>query len=53
MRDLVIGIVLLAFCLGSSTVLVFYSRRRIQRISRLKSSTYRDILQDRAKKRDG
>jgi phosphate/sulfate permease len=45
--DIIIGAVIIAFCLGISTGLVLYSRRLIEKISRLKSSTYRDILQDR------
>ncbi len=47
MSDIIIGAVIIVFCLGASTGLVFYSRRLIEKISRLKSSTYRDILQDR------
>jgi len=47
MRDLIIGIAIIAFCVGATTALVLYSRGLIHRISRMKSSTYRDIIQDR------
>ena len=47
MRDIVIGIIVIALCLGSTTALVLHGRRAVERISRLKSSTYRDILKDR------
>jgi len=47
MRDVIIGIILIAFCVGATTTLVLYSRRLIHRISRMKSSTYRDIVQSR------
>jgi uncharacterized membrane protein (DUF4010 family) len=47
LRDVIIGIVIIAFCVGATTALVLYSRRLIHRISRMKSSTYRDIVQDR------
>ena len=47
MRDLIIGTVIIAFCIGATTALVLYSRRLIHRISQMKSSTYRDILRDR------
>jgi Na+/proline symporter len=47
LRDLIIGVIIIVFCLGSTTALVLYSRRLIHRISRMKSSTYRDIVQDR------
>jgi len=47
LRDLIIGIVIVAFCLGATTGLVLYSTRLIHRISRMKSSTYRDIARNR------
>jgi uncharacterized membrane protein (DUF4010 family) len=47
MRDVIIGIILIASCLGATTALVLYSRRLVHRISRMESSTYRDIVQDR------
>ena len=45
--DIVIGIAVIAFCLGGASVLVLYSRRQINRIARMKRSTYRDIMQGR------
>ena len=45
--DIIIGITVIAFCLGGASVLVLYSRRQINRIARMKRSTYRDIMQGR------
>ena len=47
MRDLVIGVIIIAFCLAATTGLVLYSTRLIRRISRMKSSTWRDIIRSR------
>ena len=47
MLDLIIGVTIIALCLGATTALLLYSTRLINRISRMKSSTYRDIAQDR------
>jgi hypothetical protein len=47
MRDIIIGVALIALCLMATTALVLHSRRLIHRISRLKSATCRDILQRR------
>ena len=47
MLDIVIGIAVIAFCLGGASILVLYSRRQINRIARMKRSTYRDIMQGR------
>jgi len=45
--EIAIGIAVVLFCLTAVSILVFYSRRQINRISRMKKSTYRDIIQDR------
>jgi hypothetical protein len=45
--DIIIGVVVIVFCLGASSVLVFYSRRQIEKISRMNRTTYRDIMQNR------
>jgi hypothetical protein len=47
MLEIIIGIVIIVFCLGASSALVFYSRRQINRIARMKRSTYRDIIQSK------
>jgi hypothetical protein len=47
MVEIIIGVAIVVFCLGAASVLVFYSRRQINRISRMKHSSYRDIMQDR------
>ena len=45
--EIAIGIAVVLFCLTASSILVFYSRRQINRISRMNKSTYRDIIQER------
>jgi len=45
--DIIIGVVIIVFCLGAATAFVFYSRRQIHRIALLKRSTYRDIMQNK------
>jgi len=45
--DIIIGAVAIVFCLGASSAFVFYSRRQIEKISRMKRSTYRDIMKNR------
>ena len=47
MLEIIIGVAIIAFCLGASSALVFYSRRQINRIARMKRSSYRDILQSK------
>jgi hypothetical protein len=47
MLDIIIGAVVIVFCLGAVSALVFYSRRQIDKISRMKRTTYRDIMQNR------
>jgi len=47
MVEIIIGTGIIIFCLGAATGLVLYSRRQIDRISRMKQSSYRDIMQDR------
>ncbi len=47
MLDIIIGAAVIVFCLGAASVLVFFSRGQINRISRMKRSTYRDIMQNR------
>ena len=45
--EIIIGITIIIFCLGASSAFVFYSRRQIHRIARMKRSTYRDIMQNK------
>jgi hypothetical protein len=45
--EIIIGVTIIAFCLGATSALVFYSRRQINRIARMKRSTYRDIMHDK------
>jgi hypothetical protein len=45
--EIIVGVAIIAFCLGAVSAFVFYSRRQIERIARMKRSTYRDIMQDR------
>jgi len=47
MVDTVVGVIIIVFCMTAVTVLVVYSRRRIERIGRMKRTTYRDIIGDR------
>ena len=47
MLDIIIGVAIILFCLVASSVFVFYSRRQINRISGMKQSTYRDIMQSK------
>ena len=47
MVEIIIGVVIILVCLGAASILVFYSRRQISRISRMEHSSYRDIMQDR------
>lgn len=47
MFEIIIGVVIILFCLGAASALVFYSRRRINHIARMKRSTYRDIMQNK------
>jgi hypothetical protein len=45
--EIIIGISIIVFCLGASSAFVFYSRRQIDRIARMKRSTYRDIMHNK------
>jgi hypothetical protein len=45
--EIIIGVIIIIFCLGASSAFVFYSRREIHRIARMKRSTYRDIMQNK------
>jgi len=45
--EIIIGVAIIAFCLGAASAFVFYSRRQINRIARMKRSTYRDIMHNR------
>ena len=47
MLEIIIGVIIIIFCLGASSAFVFYSRREIHRIARMKRSTYRDIMQNK------
>ncbi len=47
MLDIIIGVVVIVFCLGAVSAFVFYSRRQIEKISRMNRTTYRDIMQNR------
>jgi hypothetical protein len=47
MLDIIVGITVILLCLGAASALVFYSTRQINRIARLKRSSYRDIVQRR------
>lgn len=47
MLDIIVGAVLIVFCLGASSAFVFYSRGQIEKISRMKRTTYRDIMHNR------
>ncbi|UCF97365.1 MAG: hypothetical protein JSV89_19650 [Spirochaetaceae bacterium] len=47
MIDIIIGIAVILFCLVVASLFVFYSTRQINKIARMKRSTYRDILQSR------
>jgi hypothetical protein len=47
MLEIIIGVTIIVFCLGASSAFIFYSRRQIDRIARMRRSTYRDIMQDR------
>jgi hypothetical protein len=45
--EIIVGVFIIVFCLSASSAFVFYSRRRINRIARMKRSTYRDIMQEK------
>jgi uncharacterized membrane protein (DUF4010 family) len=45
--DIIIGVVIIVFCLGAASAFVLYSRRQIHRIALMKRSTYRDIMQNK------
>jgi hypothetical protein len=45
--EIIVGVAVIIFCLGAASAFVFYSRRQINRISRMKRSTYRDIIQSK------
>jgi hypothetical protein len=45
--EIIIGVAIIVFCLGAATAFLFYSRRQIERIARMKRSTYRDIMHDK------
>lgn len=45
-KNLVLGIVIIIAALSFNTFLVFYSRHLIERISRMKHTTVRDIMKE-------
>ena len=47
MLEIIIGVTIIAICLAAASALVFYSRRQINRIARMKRSSYRDIMHNR------
>ena len=47
MLEIIVGVTIIVFCLGAASAFVFYSRRQIHRIARMKRSTYRDIMQSK------
>jgi heme O synthase-like polyprenyltransferase len=45
--EIIIGVSIILFCMGAASAFVLYSRRQIDRIARMKRSTYRDIMHDK------